>query len=97
MKKAIATQTIIYLVLGLLVLMGLGYLLWRQIGPFPGEVNKAECINAQLTYCGMLFQCDYACTPFGQSWAEYAPGCSSTHGITASRTVCEDILRIPKG
>jgi len=92
MKKAVAVPTIVYLALGVIVLVGLGYLVWSSFLRTPKVLTEGECRVRQINYCSSLSECDYACTPFGKSWEEYAPGCSDQHEITVSRSACENIL-----
>jgi hypothetical protein len=92
MKKAVAVPTIVYLALGVIVLVGLGYLVWASFNPIPKVLTEGECRARQLNYCSSLSQCDYNCEPFDKSWEEYAPGCSDEHGITVSGSACENIL-----
>ena len=92
MKKAIATQTIVYLVLGIIVIAVLGYLLWQKFIENNRMLDEATCNTRQLTYCAKLSQCNYDCVPFSKTFDEYAPGCSSRFGIGASRPECEIIL-----
>ncbi|MBL7169391.1 MAG: hypothetical protein ISS48_00025 [Candidatus Aenigmarchaeota archaeon] len=50
-KGATATQVIIALALGLMVLVGLGYLLWTWIGRGGGEVSEQYCRAKAFTFC----------------------------------------------
>ncbi len=50
-KGMSATETIVALALGLIVIVGLGYLVWTWLGRGGGTVDEQFCRAQLLTYC----------------------------------------------
>jgi hypothetical protein len=76
-KGMTATQTIVALAVGLIVLVGLGYLVWTWIGKGGGEVSETYCRSKAFAYCtemqvkGLLDGLD------GTAFVGQYPGCDS--------------------
>jgi hypothetical protein len=51
MRKAIATNTIFYIILGIIVLALLGYLLYKVFVKGHGEIDSKECLAARFNIC----------------------------------------------
>ena len=50
-KGMSATQTIVALAVGLIVIVGLGYLVWTWLGRGGGQVDEQFCRTKILAYC----------------------------------------------
>ncbi len=51
MKGMSATNLIVSLAVGLIVIVGLGYLVWTWLGRGGGQINEAYCNGQLLAYC----------------------------------------------
>lgn len=51
MTKGIATDTVIKLALGLVVLIAIGYLLWRYLGYSNTTMSESVCRARAIVYC----------------------------------------------
>jgi len=91
MKKGMsATETIVSLVIGLLVIGGLGYLLYSWISSGSTQLSEAECSARALTYCTQWSMSGYDSgnMPKG-GWATYAPTCENIFDV--DQGYCEDL------
>ena len=84
-KGAIPVPYLIAIIFAVAIIAILGYMFFKQIGIFSGELTRAECEARKLTYCARWATsgCDPKVLPFGQEWDVYAKGCTNNYNIVA--------------
>lgn len=100
MRKGIsATNLIVALAVGLIVIVGLGYLVWTWLGRGGGQVNQQFCNGQLLTYCTRWSANGYdpdGVSTFGgkKTWVEYEPKCQEIPGFggDVEKTQCQELL-----
>ena len=95
-KGMTATQTIVALAVGLIVLVGLGYLVWTWIGKGGGEVTESYCRSRAFAFCtekSVRGQLDDNNLP--DEFIDENPGCASyTWANNVNGGYCEDVLGV---
>ena len=85
MKGMSATNLIVSLAVGLIVIVGLGYLVWTWLGQGGGKISEAYCNGEKLAFCVRWSADGYQTTdgPDGIAWEATANGikCKATPGF----------------
>ncbi len=93
MRKGIsATNLIVALAVGLIVIVGLGYLVWTWLGRGGGTVTEQYCNGRKMAFCTQWSVSNYDPDkkPSG-SWSDYAADCTRIiSGVTQAD--CEELL-----
>jgi len=74
MKGMTAIQVIVSLALGLIVIVGLGYLVWTWIGRGSGALTEQDCRARSYMFCTLWSRNGYTAT---ESFIDEYPGCNS--------------------
>ncbi|MBD3155804.1 MAG: hypothetical protein GF368_04060 [Candidatus Aenigmarchaeota archaeon] len=97
-KGMTATQTIVALAVGLIVLVGLGYLVWTWIGKGGGEVSETYCRARLTAYCTQwsVYEFDPNEKPSGgfEVTGGFAPDCAK-YRLDSSALYCAELLDLP--
>jgi len=97
MKGMSATNLIVSLAVGLIVIVGLGYLVWTWLGQGGGKVSEAYCNGEKLAFCVRWSADGYQTTdgPDGTKWEGTNNGkkCITMSGFeTVSIANCKSLL-----
>ena len=92
MKKGMsATELIVALAVGLIVIIGLGYLVWTWLGKGGGQVSESYCNAKLLAYCTQWSVSNYEGPEPKGGFSNFAKECS-IYGLDSSPTNCKRIL-----
>ncbi|NCN39594.1 MAG: hypothetical protein COY38_03185 [Candidatus Aenigmarchaeota archaeon CG_4_10_14_0_8_um_filter_37_24] len=92
MAKGVATQTIVGLVIGLIVIVGLGYLVWTWIGRGGGASTEKFCQTKAFTFCADWSRKGYSTLAATETFVAKNPDCSSYSWAILTRAYCEGVL-----
>ena len=76
-KGMSATNLIVALAVGLIIIVGLGYLVWTWLGRGGGTVTEQYCNSRKMAYCTQWAVSNY--NPDNKpsdGWSEYAKDCT---------------------
>ena len=94
MKKGMsATELIVALAVGLIVIIGLGYLVWTWLGKGGGQVTESYCNAKLLSYCTRWSAngFDTNLRPDNKRFSETYPECN-IYSLSDSKEACERML-----
>ncbi|MEM5792774.1 MAG: hypothetical protein QXY45_00225 [Candidatus Aenigmatarchaeota archaeon] len=92
MKKGMsATELIVALAVGLIVIIGLGYLVWTWLGKGGGKVSESYCNGQLLAYCTQWSASNYEGPEPKGGFSEFAPDCR-IYNLGSRKEDCQRLL-----
>lgn len=96
MKKGMsATELIVALAVGLIIIVGLGYLVWTWLGKGSGSVSEQYCRGKAFTYCSRWAASGYINKPGGDNFINLNPDCKNfgwVSMVSSNSDFCEETL-----